>query len=135
MLFDTDKSGWRSIYPEFTAVSLEKFILEYNQGERGFEMSSREAWTHANKVLPSKIPGRDSVSRASIIIGLNKLEANGILTSRETTGQGGYHKVYRLAESPDAIEKKLMLKILAAVNDSFPTAFKAAVGLLGYTVG
>ena len=50
--------------------------------------SSRQVWEQANMQLP------DTISRASIINFLNASVENGLLIYVETTGKGGYRRLY-----------------------------------------
>jgi len=59
------------------------------------EMKTAEAWEYVNEHLPED----ESISRASVIIFLQNQEAEGILVSREESGKGGMHGVYRRAKN------------------------------------
>jgi len=51
-------------------------------------LSSRQVWEQANEQLPG------TISRASIINFLNASVENGLLNYVETTGKGGYRRLY-----------------------------------------
>ena len=51
-------------------------------------LSSREVWDKVNQVLPG------TISRASIINFLNDSVENDLLDFKETTGKGGYRRLY-----------------------------------------
>ncbi len=79
---------------ELSATGLEMFFkpyqiasLELLWGARGTQ-SSRQVWENVNDVLPG------TISRASIINFLNASVENGLLDFVETTGKGGYRRLY-----------------------------------------
>ena len=62
---------------------------------------SREVWDQVNQVLPG------TISRASIINFLNASVENGLLEFKETTGKGGYRRLYTPKRSKDETSKYL----------------------------
>ena len=63
--------------------------------------SSREVWEKVNQALPG------TISRASIINFLNASVENGLLDYEETTGKGGYRRLYVPKLSKDETSKYL----------------------------
>ena len=74
-------------------------------------LSSREVWKEVNVVLPG------TISRASIINFLNASVENGFLDFKETTGKGGYRRLYSSKLSKEETTRYLS-KI---VNDKLET--------------
>ena len=64
-------------------------------------LSSREVWDQVNQALPG------TISRASIINFLNASVENGLLDYKETTGKGGYRRLYTSKRSKDETSKYL----------------------------
>jgi predicted transcriptional regulator len=63
--------------------------------------SSREVWTYANIQLEG------SISRASVINFLNSSADHGLLNYMETTGKGGYRRLYSAKYSKSETAKYL----------------------------
>ena len=59
-------------------------------------VNSRNSWKYVNEQLDP-----DTVSRASVINFLNECVDEGYLQYEETTGKGGYHRVYNAAMDLD----------------------------------
>ena len=64
-------------------------------------LSSREVWDQVNEKLDG------TISRASIINFLNASVENGLLDYMETTGKGGYRRLYTSKWSKDETAKYL----------------------------
>lgn len=126
MNYDTSETGWRTILRDYCADLLEKFISEWGSPEP-FEMISREAFDYENELL--KPYGR-TISRASVINGLNDMVGMGLLTYRETTGKGGYHRIYRLAKPPQELEIYVVTNILQRVKDTWPEVYLEVVDVV-----
>ena len=86
IVFDTSKDGFLTVMKGYHEICL-RFVWE--KGEEG--VTSGEAWVHVNKVLVER---EKSISRASIIMFLNRMVDLGVLGFREESGKGGYHRVY-----------------------------------------
>ena len=67
--------------------------------------SSREVWEKVNQTLPG------TISRASIFNFLNASVENGLLDYEETTGKGGYRRLYSAKFSRVEIKSFLSKKI------------------------
>jgi len=83
--FDPSKPGLRKTLREYEELALRHI---WSVGEEG--ASSGPIWKNVNEQLG---PGK-SISRASIIIIMNRLVDQGVLGYREGTGKGGHHKIY-----------------------------------------
>ena len=83
--FDLSKPGLRKTLKEWEELALRSM---WDVGEDGAK--SRVVWERVNEELDE---GK-SISRASIILFLEKMEERGVLGSRDVTGKGGHHKIY-----------------------------------------
>ncbi len=79
---DLSETGLEMFFKPYQIVSLD--ILWNNEQN----LSSRQVWMQANEQLLG------SISRASIINFLNASVENGLLDYVETTGKGGYRRLY-----------------------------------------
>jgi len=117
-IFDTSKKGLETVMKEYQAICME-FLWE--KGEKGG--STREAWLHINKIL---IPKEKTISRASIIQFMRKMEEKGILKYWERTGKGGYHRIYAPlldeAKFKELIAKRVIEKLLEEFEEETDTA-------------
>jgi predicted transcriptional regulator len=85
MKFDTSEKGLLTLFKPYQAALLEH-IWELNNPSRTGITSGQ-----AHKFLQDH---PDKKSRASVIITLNDMVDEGILTYEEESGKGGYHRVY-----------------------------------------
>jgi hypothetical protein len=82
LILDLSETGFEMFFKPYQIASLN---LLWNNDEH---LSSREVWEKVNEVLPG------TISRASIINFLNASVENGLLDYVETTGKGGYRRLY-----------------------------------------
>jgi Fe2+ or Zn2+ uptake regulation protein len=82
LVVDLSETGLEMFFKPYQIASLD---LLWNSDEH---LSSREVWEKVNEVLPG------TISRASIINFLNASVDNGLLDYVETTGKGGYRRLY-----------------------------------------
>lgn len=82
LTLDLTETGLNMFFRPYQIASLD---LLWNNEEH---LSSREVWEKVNQVLPG------TISRASIINFLNASVENGLLEFKETTGKGGYRRLY-----------------------------------------
>ncbi|MFC1803603.1 hypothetical protein ACFL0D_06520 [Thermoproteota archaeon] len=73
-------------------------------------LSSRQVWERVNEVLS------DSISRASIINFLNASVDNGLLNYEETTGKGGYRRIYSPKLSRPELSVYMSKKVTERLN-------------------
>ena len=83
--FDPSQPGLRKTLREWEELALRS---TWDVGEDGAK--SRAVWERVN----DKLGESKSISRASIIVFLEKMEEQGVLGSRDATGKGGHHKIY-----------------------------------------
>ncbi len=79
---DLSETGLGMFFKPYQIVSLD---ILWNSEET---LNSRQVWEQANEQLPG------TISRASIINFLNASVENGLLNYVETTGKGGYRRLY-----------------------------------------
>jgi len=79
---DLSETGLGMFFKPYQIASLE---LLWNSEET---LSSRQVWEQVNEMLPG------TISRASIINFLNASVETGLLNFVETTGKGGYRRLY-----------------------------------------
>ena len=82
LVMDLTKKGLEMFFKPYQIASLN---ILWNSEET---LSSRQVWELANEQLPG------TISRASIINFLNASVENGLLDYVETTGKGGYRRLY-----------------------------------------
>jgi len=86
----------------------------WSVGEGG--ASSGPIWENVNEQLG---PGK-SISRASIIIIMNRLVDQGVLDYREGTGKGGHHKIYYPLMDEKRYIKYLLKTMVESVRRDSP---------------
>ena len=89
LTLDLSETGLDMFFKPYQIASL---ALLWKSDEH---LSSREVWEKVNEVLPG------TISRASIINFLNVSVENGLLDYMETTGKGGYRRLYTPKLSKD----------------------------------
>ena len=82
LTLDLNEKGFEMFFKPYQIASLD---LLWNSDEH---LSSRMVWEKVNDVLAG------TISRASIINFLNASVENGLLDYVETTGKGGYRRLY-----------------------------------------
>ena len=127
MKYDTNETGWRTILVDYIADVLEKFIEEYDPEGEPFEMNSGVAFRYELELLKKQ---DRTISRASIIFGLNRMVDMGILAWRDMTGKGGHHRIYRLAMTPHELEVYVVGILLKRINDNWPRAFQEGLNVV-----
>ena len=84
---DLSKTGLDMFFKPYQVKSLNLLWSRQNP------QSSRQVWDHVNNEMA------DGISRASIINFLNASVENGLLNYVETTGKGGYRRLYSFKRS------------------------------------
>ena len=82
LVMDLTKTGLDMFFKPYQVIALNILWSSRNP------LSSRQVWEQANEQLPG------TISRASIINFLNASVDNGFLNYVETTGKGGYRRLY-----------------------------------------
>ena len=84
-IIDPSKTGLRKALREYEELAL-RFIWE--KGEEG--AGSGITW----KIVNERLDEGKTISRASIILFLNKMVDQDVLSWRDATGKGGHHRIY-----------------------------------------
>jgi len=71
------------------------------------------------KVVNEKLKPSGSISRASIILALNRFVDQGVLGWRDATGKGGHHKVYYPLMDEEGYKKYLVKTIVESLMRDF----------------
>jgi predicted transcriptional regulator len=95
MKVDLSKSGLDMFFKPYQKLSLST-LWEYPDG-----LNTREVWKKVNDQMEL------TISRASIINFLAYCAEQGILQYRETTGKGGYRRIYYHKYNRDELSKYL----------------------------
>ena len=95
LILDLSESGLKMFFKPYQISCLE---LLWNSKK---PLGSRDIWEGVNQMLPS------TISRASIINFLDASVENGILDYTETTGKGGYRRLYIAAFSKEETSEYL----------------------------
>ena len=109
--FNPSQPGLRKTLKEYEELAL-RYV--WSMGEKG--ATSRPIHETVNSELGSD----KSISRASIIIIMNKLVDQGVLSYREATGKGGHHKIYYLLMDEKGYKKYVAKTIIKSMMRDFP---------------
>jgi len=113
--FDPSQPGLRKTLREWEELALRSM---WDVGEDGAK--SRVVWERVNEELDE---GK-SISRASIILFLEKMEEQGVLGSRDVTGKGGHHKIYYPLMDEKGYVKYLIKTMVESMMRDFPEETK-----------
>jgi len=84
------------------------------------ETTSAKAWRHINRP-----DAPDPHSRASVILFLQTLAREELISGSEVSGKGGYRGIYRVDSrypSPEALGRELVRRLLVKVSEDFKMA-------------
>lgn len=109
MKFDTTESGLETVFTKYMVEGY-RYVLSQDG------VTSRDVWEYANQILEG------SISRASIINGLNDMVEMGILSYEEQTGKGGYHRVYFAEFDEQQLLDWMILEILKKLDEINPNS-------------
>jgi len=112
MKFDTSENGLQTLFKQYQAALLEH-IWELNDPDRTGITSGQ-----AYKFLQDH---PDSKSRASVIIFLNDMVEEGVLSYEERTKRGGPYKVYLPEMSREEFEIYIVKSIITKLEEVFPS--------------
>lgn len=111
LTFDPAEEGLAKVLKDYQIEAL-RFVWE--NGEEG--ATSREVCQHVNDVLK----GIKTVSRASIINFLNAMVDEGVLSYKEESGKGGYHRVYSPKLTERGFKKHIARMVISSLIRGFP---------------
>ena len=116
--YDLSKSGLETILKDY-----QELALRYLWRLDGEGASSRDVWVQVNKDLK----GMGSISRASIINFLNAMADDGILTFTETTGKGGYRRIYMFKYDEAGFKEHIAHVVISSLLRDFPEETRRAL--------
>ncbi len=108
LLFDLEMPGLRSIFKPYQIEAMEVIW------DTGGLWTTAEVWKRVNKRMKP-----ETVSRASIINFLAKMEEEGYLSYDEATGKGGYHRRYAAMHSAEVFKEVMSDRIIEHVRVCF----------------
>jgi len=108
---DTGKESLDMFFKDWQVESLRYLWKIYPEGA-----ISRVVHENVNNNL------KDGVSRTSIIIFLNDMVDNGLLTYTVTTGKGGRHRVYYMKYSEPEFHEHMTTLIISKLLREYPEA-------------
>jgi predicted transcriptional regulator len=104
---NTEKNGQNAVWKLHEIASIEELILHE-------DMTSGEVWSEVRS------KGVE-ISRASVILFLNRLVESGLANYRSRSGKGGVHKVYALVDRTWAdFNSSVIDKFLYKLWEIFP---------------
>ena len=83
--------------------------------------NSRSVWTNVNKCL------QGSISRTSIIIFLNRMVDEALLTYTETTSIGGRQRVYYMKHNETEFKQHIAGRIISKLLKEYPQETRKAL--------
>ena len=120
--FDPSQPGLRKTLKEYEELAL-RYV--WSMGEKG--ATSR----HIHETVNSKLGSDKSISRASIIIIMNKLVDQGVLSYREATGKGGHHKIYYPLMDEKGFKVYVARTVIQSLMRDFPEETREVIRKLG----
>jgi predicted transcriptional regulator len=111
LTFDPAEEGLAKVLNDY---QIEALKLVWEKGEEG--ATSNEVCQHVNEVLK----GIKTVSRASIINFLNAMVDEGVLSYKEESGKGGYHRVYSPKLTERGFKKHIARMVISSLIKDFP---------------
>ena len=115
---DTSEEDLRMILKDY-----QELALRYLWRLDGEGASSRDIWVQVNKDLK----GMGSISRASIINFLDSMADEGILTFTETTGKGGYRRIYSMKYDEAGFKEHIARVVIRNLLRDFPEETRKAL--------
>ncbi len=109
--FDPSQSGLRKTLKGYEELAL-RYLWEL--GEEG--AVSGLIW----KVVKEKLKPGGSISRASVILSMNRFVDQGVLGFRDGTGKGGHHKIYYPLMDEKGYVKYLLKTMVESMMRDFP---------------
>jgi predicted transcriptional regulator len=109
--FNPAETGLRKTLKEYEEIAL-RYIWSLDDEGAG----SGKAWEHVNKELSE---GK-SISRASVIMYLNRMVDESVLGFRDATGKGGHHRIYITKLDESGYKKYIVKTLLDSVAKDFP---------------
>lgn len=115
MKLDTKQGeGLEAIWKDYQIIVIKK-LLDNSSIER--PVSSRDMWEHCNDVMGQ------TISRASVINFLNEGVDEGYFQYKETTGKGGYRRLYYMTATREQFESWVKLQFKEKLDEIFGLAW------------
>ena len=111
MLIDPSKNGLRKTLKEYEELALR---YTWETGKEGAKSGP------ACSVVNERLGEGKTISRASIILFLNKMVDQGVLTWKEATGKGGHHKIYIGKLDETEYIKNILRTVIESMMEDFP---------------
>jgi len=115
---DTAEEGLRMILKDYHEAA-----LRYLWRLGGEGASSRDVWMQVNEDLT----GERAISRASIINFLNAMVDEGVLNYTETTGKGGYRRIYSMRYDEAGFKEHVARQVIGNLLRDFPEETRKAI--------
>ena len=115
---DIAKQGYEMFFRPYQALAL-RYLWRLD----GEGASSRDVWVQVNEDLM----GKSTISRASIINFLNDMVDEGALSFIETTGRGGYRRIYSSMYDEAGFKRYMANKIISRLLETWPEAARDAI--------
>ena len=109
--FNPAETGLRKTFREYEEIALRNI---WEVGDEG--AGSGKTWIHVNEELGE---GK-SISRASVIMYLNRMVDEGVLGFRDATGKGGHHRIYITKLDERGYKKYVVRTLLESVMKDYP---------------
>ena len=116
--FDPFKPGLRKTLREWEELAL-RYV--WSVGEEG--ATSLPICENVSEQLGAG----ESISRASVIVFMNRLVDQGVLGFRDGTGKGGHHKIYYPLMDEEEYKKYLIKTIVESLMRDFPKETKHVI--------
>ena len=117
LTFDPSGKGLEKVLRDY---QIEALKLVWASGETG--LNSRQTYLQVNEALSGK-----TISRASIINFLNAMVDAGVLNYRETTGKGGYRRIYSPKFDERGFRKYIAKTVIESLLNDFPEETRQAI--------
>ena len=115
--YDASKSGLGTILRDYQESALRYLWRLGGQGA-----GSRDVWVQVNQEL-----GGRTISRASVINFLDSMTDEGILTFTETTGKGGYRRIYMFKYDEAGFKEHIARVVIRNLLRDFPEETRRAL--------
>ena len=96
--------------------------LRYLLSVGGKGAGSRQVWKHVNQAISPR-----TVSRASVIILLDSMVEDGLLTCTEATGKGGRRRIYRTKHDEAGFKEHVAGAVVRSLLRDFPEETRKAL--------
>jgi len=114
---DSAEEGLRMILKDYQETA-----LRYLWRLKGEGASSRDVWVQVNQELVGR-----TISRASVINFLDSMADEGMLTFTETTGKGGYRRIYMFKYDEAGFKEHIAKVVIRNLLRDFPEETRRAL--------